>query len=248
MTPYNPTYSLATSGAKTRLLATTTAADGIATTATLVTLPKDTARTVADLLGQLHSNRSATLADFAAHNPGQVCYLRRAFMAALTDASRDLGPTMTALRDAVAGLSDAEHRAVRDELGRLYDGTEDILVAVVLTDEFGWVTFRTTANAWLQDEAAPDADGSTVLSDDELITLVAYTAGGIQLFDRDCDASDLLYEGLLAHLRSTDAEIDEAADRGWIDVELNGPGLRAWLARHRPDLTAEIDDVIDGTD
>lgn len=227
---YLPSYSVQDAGARARILVTVQGA-----TTTLVTVDKPAAARISAKLSELAEVRAQFLHVHARLNPGEVCYARRNMMAALL-----AGATRLPGRDghmelltAAAGCSDAERRAISEEVGRLLDGTEDVIVPCYVEDGTGEVSVLEIANGWLLEELATTSPAAVA---NMLADLVEGESGW-------------LFEGLLAHLRSQDTEngelIDAIADRHWVDVDIDQRALVAWMRRHLPGHLDELEGVCD---
>lgn len=216
-------YSTQAVGNRLRILVTSGAA-GASTTQALVTLDADLARRVAGQLTAMAEGRDGALLAFARTHPGQLCQIRRACMATVlgSDSANPLGAVARDLADSLAQAPEPVRRAVADEVGRIWEGTEDIPVIVRLADGAGGTLFTALANGWLK--VAEDADIIGVLVDEN---------------------HDPLYEGLLAHLRWRDPDIDELCDSGWVDVFVDEPAMTAWTLRHRRHLADALAEASD---
>lgn len=213
-------YSTQTSGSRRRILATETDATGN-TTRTVVTLDDTTATAVGQHLNELVSMRRPYLWVAASNASGQVCFIRRNVMAAVLTGTTPVGSAIVEpLVEALAGVSDAERRAVADEVGRVFDGTEDILVPAQVVGENSETQFLCLANDFLE-----------TADDDDLIELVEDSGDGA-----------VLYEGLLAHLRVAQPDIEDACEVEWVSVTIDADATAAWVRKHRPHLTAQLDE------
>lgn len=216
---HNPAYSTLGTGARVKVLATGSDA-GADRTQVLLSVQADQAAAITEALTALLRSRHAAAERSCAARPVQPANLRRSVLSAYAcgqtdDATACVGP----LVDATRGLSDAQRRAVADELGRIFAGADDVLVSVDLSDEYGGLHYTTWANAWLAE------------ADDEEIADVA---------DPDTDGG-VLYEGLLAFLRGRDADIDELADNAWVDVQVDVDEVVAWARQNRPSALALLE-------
>lgn len=220
---FTPTvYSTQPAGSRRRILSTETTAAG-STTRTVVTLDDALATQAALHLGDLITYRHQYLSALAADAPGQVCYARRNLMAAVLTGPVPLTAAIVAgLAELAAGLPDAERRAIADEVGRVFDGTQGILVPVALEGENGHANFLCLANGWL--ETASDVD-----------VLDAADPNG---------DFDVLYGDLLMHLRDVDPLVEEACIAEALDVTINRTAAAAWLRRHRPHLGDQLDELL----
>ena len=113
----------------------------------------------------------------------------------------------------LSGESEAVRRAVRDELGRLYAGLDDVLVVATLSAYRAPVS-HVIVNAVL--DAVPD---------DVLAELLEPGTGdpGAPYFIQDAFADEI-------------APTLDGHTPDEVDLELNEPAYRAWLAAHRPHL------------
>lgn len=223
---YLPSYSVQAAGPRARILVTQQG-----TTTTLVTVDHATADKVAAQLGNLADARTQVLHLHARRNPGEVSYYRRNLMSALLAGAREVsaGAGVEPLLAAAASCTDAERRAIADEVGRLFDGTEDVIVPCYVEDGTGEASVLEIANGWLYEElrtGTPDALANILT----------------ELLDGE---SGWLYEGLLAHLRGMDNAngelIDDIADRAWVDVSIDERSLAAWVRRNLPATGQEGD-------
>jgi len=222
--PSHLRYSTQPTGARRRVLATTTVPGVDTQTRTVVTLDDQVARTVAAELNALATSRRTLLHRAGVAAAGEVCHLRRALVATVLGTRRDAaGAAVHALADAVAAVSDAERRAVADEVGRVLEGTEDVIVPVAVLGEYGQAHFLCVANEFLAG------------ADDEVVLALA---------DPDDDGA-VLYEGLLTSLRVADDAIEEACVTEWLDVRVDRSVVAAWARRNRPHLAARLDDLAD---
>lgn len=228
MLDYTPSYSVQPTGQRARLMAT-----AAGTTRVIVTLTPDVAQMAATELATLADDRLVDLHLESYKNPGQICYRRRHLMAAVTAADvTDAGTeAVTGLARVAAQCSEAERRALADEVGRLYEGTEDIIVPAALRNDYAETDFVVIANAWLTQEVAT---ASASAAAEYLVDLVDPDGEGYAL-----------YEGLLAHLRTTDAAINAHADTHPVDVTIDHESLAAWLRRHLPAAAAQVDELVD---
>lgn len=113
----------------------------------------------------------------------------------------------------VSGEPDAVRRAVRDEVGRLYAGLDDVLVVAAVS------AYRAPVSHVIVNPVLDPAP------DDVLVELLEPGTGdpGAPYFVLDAFADEL-------DATSGGRTFDE------VEVELDGPAYRAWLAMHRPHL------------
>lgn len=210
---HTPAYSVLGTGATVKVLSTDTSQ-----TQVLLSVPVKDGPPLVAALTALLTLRHAAAEKARRARPGQPANLRRSVLAAMASGhTDDVTGCVRPLLDLTVGLSDAQSRAVADEVGRIFAGADDVLVNVDLVDECGDLHYTTWANAWL--ESADDDEIADVLNPD--------------------GDSGVLYEGLLAFLRARDEDIDELADSAWVDVRVDVEEVAAWARTHRPSLTGQ---------
>lgn len=167
----------------------------------------------------------------AANADGNVCFWRRQILAAFDDPHRDpdelrylsrpihqatAREVTAALVVALEGAPDPVRRAVRDELGLLLEGTEDILVTVTFTVEEPFYGQVELLNAWLH-----QAD------DDTLVRAVH-------------DWYEVGIEDVLHFYADQDDDLYEVMAEQWVDPLVTPHRVVAWIRRHRPHLADQL--------